>query len=136
MPAKRAFGTILQIPILSVDTTIANVTNINGVDASCDIIDGSSHDSADEYREKLNGFKDAGDVKLELNYDPANTTHQAVEDALATSKVYKLKYSNAPVGRVTGTFTGFMKAFSTGSPHDGKHTASVTIAVTGKITWA
>lgn len=132
MPAKRAFGTVLKIA----GVAIIGVTNINGVDVSCDIIDGSSHDSPDEFREKLAGFKDSGDVKLELNYDPAAATHQSVENALAANTVWILNYSNAPAGRAIGTFTGIMKAFSTGSPHDGKHTASVTIAVTGKIVWS
>lgn len=136
MPAKKAFGAKLQVTIAAVLTDIANLVDINPVDASVDIIDATSHDSADEWREKLAGLKDAGDVKIDMNYDPANTTHQKVEDILAVSTVFALKYPSAPVGRVTGTFSGIVKSFTTGAPHDGKLTASAVIAISGKITWA
>lgn len=136
MPAKKAFGAKLQITIATVLTDIANLVDINPVDASVDIIDGSSHDSVGEWREKLAGFKDAGDVKIDMNYDPANTGHQAVEDALAVATAFALKYPSAPAGRVTGSFSGIVKSFTTGAPHDGKLTASCVIAISGKITWA
>lgn len=136
MPAKKAFGTFLQAEIAAVFTNIANVVNLEPVDLSADIIDASSHDSPDEYRDKLAGFKDAGDIKLELNYDPANATHQYVESILAASNNFKIKYVGSPTGRTTGAFAGIVKSFSTGAPHDGKLTASVVIAVSGKITWS
>lgn len=135
MPAKKAFGTKLQVEIAAVFTDIANIVNLDPIDKSCDIIDATSHDSPDEYREKLAGLIDAGDVKLELNYDPANTTHQKVEDVLAVATNFKIKYAGNPTGRATGSFSGTCKQFTTGAPHDGKLTASAVIAISGKVTW-
>lgn len=135
MPAKKAFGTFLQVYITNAFVTIANLVNVEPVDLSADIIDASSHDSADEYREKLAGLKDGGDVKLELNYDPAATTHKKLEDILATATNFNILYVGAPAGRAAGAFSGIVKSFSTGAPHDGKLTASVVIGVSGKITW-
>lgn len=135
MPGKKAFGIQLMVEISTVWTAIANVTNLDPIDDQADIIDMSSHDSPNEYREKEAGFKDAGDVTLELNYDPANTTHQKVEDILATSTAFKLRYAGAPVNRAQRNFNAILKSFKVGAPHDGKYTATAVLTISGKPTW-
>lgn len=137
--AKKAFGTKLQYESAvspSVWTDIAAVTNIKPFDKKVDVIDGSSHDSTNEFREKLAGMKDSGDVQLDINYDPANTSHQAMESQLGAAENFKLLFAGAPTGRTSGTFSGFVKGFTPGAPHDGKFTATVVIEITGEITWA
>lgn len=134
----KAFGTKLQMTIATVLTDIAKVTNVKPYSKKVDIIDNSSHDSTEEWREKLAGMKDAGEVQLDLNYDPAATTHKALEDALdaGTAIVFAIKFANAPTGRVTGTFSGIVKGLDVGAPFDSKYSGNVVIEISGKIAWA
>src|SRR5690349_5997020 len=84
MSGVDGFGTQFQrATTLSPGTvyeTIANVTSISGPDRKRETIDVTAHDSPGQYMEFIGGLKDGGEVSLDINYDPAEDTHDLDED--------------------------------------------------------
>jgi predicted secreted protein len=138
MPGKAAFGTTIGFGTPT-PTNVANVTNISGLDGDTEIIDVTSHDSAGRYREKLASFIDAGQVTLELNFDPHTPTHKAVSGGIlylrdqGTVETWTIAFPGTPSHKVV--FQGFVKSAGMELPFDDKMAMSLTIEVTGKPLW-
>src|ERR1700754_2400702 len=84
MSGRDGFGTLFKrattITPGNVFATIANVTNISGPDRKRETIDVTAHDSPDGWMEFIGGLKDGGEVQLDINYDPGETTHDLDDD--------------------------------------------------------
>jgi predicted secreted protein len=135
MPGLNAFGTQLQRgdgESPEVFTAIANVTSIKGPDIKRDTIDVTAHNSTDGWKEFVGGLKDAGEVSIDINYDPAQ--HDAlVEDFEDTEpRNYKLVFPTSPA--VEWNFPAVLTEFSAEAPYDDKLSASLTLQVSGKPT--
>ncbi len=136
MAGQKGFGSKLQYLASTgpdVWTTIAEVTKCRPFNLKVDSIDVSSQDSPDEYREKIPGFKDAGEASFDLNYKPANATHVwLVDHAGGTVETFRVLYSPGITGCAVDTFSGFITAVGPEVPFDGKMSASCVINVTSK----
>lgn len=138
MPGKAAFGATIGFGSPT-PSSIANVTNISGLDGDTEIIDVTSHDSGGRYREKIASFIDAGQVKLELNFDPGSPTHKATTGGIlylrdqSTVETWTITFPGSPTHKVT--FQAFVKSAGIELPYDDKMAMSVTLEVTGKPTW-
>jgi len=139
MAGDFGFGTLLAVGVTSANTTVAQVVSIDGPGYSLDTIDVTAHDSStSNFREFIAGLRDAGEVSFELNFDPDGTTHKAASGGLiyileeATEQDWVLTMPDTS----TCSFTGFLTSFEPSFPHDDKITASGTIKITGKPTWA
>lgn len=136
MPGKKSFGAKLQYrestgPDVWVD--IANITKISPFNLKVDSVDVSSMDSPDEYREKVPGFKDAGEANFELNYDDEEPTHQLLSEiADGTVGTWRIIYPNTTFPKTTQTFSGFISQVGPEIPYDGKMTANCVINVSSK----
>jgi predicted secreted protein len=120
-------------------TTVAEVKSIEGPELSLDLMDVTNMDSPSYYREVLPGFKNAGEVTLELNFLPAHSTHNAVTGLLSkfegrTLRNYKIVFPN--IGNTTWSFAGYVTKFSPTANFDEPLNAAVTITVTGAPTLA
>lgn len=138
MPGRKGFGTVIEYLASTgpdVYVAIANVTRIRPFGAKVDSVDVSSQDSPDEYREKIPGFKDAGEASFDLNYDDQLASHQWLLDHVGgTVETFRIKYpikSGAAV-RKQQVFSGFITAVGPELPHDGKMSCSCVINVTSK----
>lgn len=134
MAGKFAKGTVFSVTVGSVLTPIASLTNIGGVELSADDVDVTAHDSADDYREFIQGLKDGGSVSIEGNY-----THHTSQIALKTlfdSGDTVAMEIDFPDALATWSFNGYINGFSTDAPLDDKLTFSASIKVTGKPTLA
>lgn len=135
MAGIDAFGIALQrsdmVTPTPTFTSIGNVTSVSGPEIERETYDVTAHDSVDGWREFIGGLKDAGEVSIELNYDP--TKHDAMVDDFedTVARDYKLVF---PGGRGTWAFKAFLTGFSSESPVDDKLTAELTFKVTGKPT--
>ena len=143
MPGKAAFGMVVNFGTATGTTTSAtldNVTNISGLDGETEVLDVTSHDSAGAYREKVASFLDAGQVQLDVNFDPSETTHRATTGGILYLRdqrlivPWELKFPGTPVHKVT--FQGFVKSAPIDAPHDDTLKMSPTIEVTGSATWS
>ena len=133
MAGKFAKGTVFSVTVGEVLIPIASLTNIGGVELSADDVDVTAHDSADNYREFVQGLKDGGSVSIEGNYThhTSQITLKTLFDAGEASGVVAMKIE-FPGALATWTFNGYINGFSTDAPLDDKLTFSASIKVTGK----
>lgn len=141
MAGKDAFGSELRVgdggSPTEVFTTIASVTSISGPSRTKEEIEVTAHDSPDQYREFVPGLKDGGEVTLEINYDPTETTHDTLDTDFEITTLRNFQLVIFP--GVTGEehiwdFAGIITALGDEFPHDDKMERSVTIKISGKPT--
>jgi predicted secreted protein len=113
-------------------TAIAEVNGIGGPNKTRDTIDVTSLDSTGGYREFIPGFRDGGEVTLEMNFtlDTYNLLNDDFEDE--NSHNYQIVFNDT--GQTTFDFTGYVTALGSSVPLDDKVTASVTIKISGQVT--
>jgi predicted secreted protein len=110
---------------------IGNIISLSVSGRTRDMVDISTFDSTDKFREYIAGFADEGELTAEVNFDDGaistaiNTAYQA-----ATSQTWTVDF-----GTKTWAITGIVTGFNIDVPHDGKQSMSITIKATGKGTW-
>jgi hypothetical protein len=125
--AVKVFGTTFTWNAVA----IAELTQIGfpGIDTT--MIDVSSEDSDDAFREYIAGMHDGGELTLEGNFIKGDTTGQIafLNDAIAgTARTGVITLQ----GGGTWTFTGLCKSVKPGGDLDGQQTISFTVKVSGK----
>lgn len=132
MAGVDAFGTTWSVSNDGVHyVDVADVTEVGVLDASAETIDVTSHDSDDGWREFVGGVKDAGELKMNINYDPS--VHGAIFALLGEDGVsHKVTLTDS--GAAVVDFDGIVTGFSVGAPYDDKLSGEVTVKVTGKPT--
>jgi predicted secreted protein len=139
MAGKAGFGTTISFGTGTGTVTIANVTNIAGLDGDTEVIDVTAHDSGSAYREKIASFIDLGQVTLDLNFDPNKPSHKAITGGLLylqsqrTVETFTVTFPGTPVHKVV--FSAFVKNAGFEAPFDDKLAMSVTLEVTGSAAW-
>jgi predicted secreted protein len=137
MPGRDAFGTLFKrgngATPTEVFTTIANVTNISGPERTRDTIEVTSHDSPEQWKEFLGGLKDGGELSLDINYDPSETTHDLDDDFDDVNpRNYKIVILPGTDDEHTWSIKGILTKLGDEFPHDDKMARSMTVKVTGK----
>lgn len=130
--AISGVGTIIQKWSIgsSIWTTIAEVTNVSGPGFTRDLIEVTSFDSSDGWREFIAGFRDGGNVVLSMNY-----TRAGLDEFLADFESDVVQ--NYEIVLPDGTsieFEGFVQEFPLTIPTDAQITMETTIKVTGAPT--
>jgi hypothetical protein len=137
MSGKAAFGTVLKMG--ATPAAIANITRIGGPQFSTETIDVTSHDSGSAYREIVPTFLSAGEVALDLNFDPTKTSHKDITGGLLnvwknrTLEDFVIEFPVTPTASVA--FEAYVTGFEPDSPFDDKLAASVTLTISGPVTW-
>lgn len=137
MSGRNAFGTQFRrgdgATPTEAFTTIANVTSISGPARSRETIDVTAHDSPDAYMEFVGGLKDGGEISLELNYDPSESTHDLDDDFDDTDpRNYQVVILPETEDEHTWDFAGILTELSDEFPYDDKMGRSMTVKITGK----
>ena len=112
---------------------IAELTSISGPDMSADVLDLTSHDSADSFREKIAGVRDGGQISIEGNFIPGDTAGQiaAVADFIAGS-TKEVIITGPTAAAFTWTVDAFISAITFQHPYDDKLGFTATMTITGK----
>ena len=115
--------------------TTASVTSITPPSMSRDTIDASHEQSPGAWREFIGGLKDAGEVKLELNFVAAGAAATALAAEMdlvvgSETKTRRIVFTDGAYFE----FEGFLTGWEPDAPIDDKMTASATFKVTGKPT--
>jgi predicted secreted protein len=139
---SSAFGTELKIgdgATSETFTTIAEVVTITGPSLAMDPLEMTNHDSPGQWEEHIGGTLRSGEVTFDLNYIPADGTHDASTGLLAdflarTVRNFELIFSDTPLTK--WSFSAFVTGFEPSAPFDDKLSASVTLKVTGQPTLA
>lgn len=135
-----AFGTAVQIGDGAgpeVFTTIGQVRNISGPSFSLDTSDVTTHDSAGGWREFVATLLDAGEITLEIVWDPDLATHISLRQDLVarlSSRNFKIIFPDAT--STTWTIPASVTAYQPEAPVDGELSASITLKLTGQPTLA
>jgi len=141
MSGRDGFGTIFKrgdgATPTELFTAIANVTNIGGPKRSRETIDVTAHDSPGQWMEFIGGLKDGGEISLDINYDPAEATHDLDDDFDDTvPRNYQVVILPDTIDEYTWSISGIMTALEDEFPYDDKMARSMTIKVSGKPTLA
>ena len=141
--AVFGYGAKLQISDMATEATftdVAEVEGLSGPSLSADEIDVTTHDTADGYREFIQGLKDAGDLSIEGNFIPTEDTHKEAGDASLLASYnsgdltdFKLVFPDA--NNTEWEFSAIVTGFEVDIPVDEKMTFSCTLKLSGKPTF-
>lgn len=134
--ARNAFGSKLSYYKSSAFVDVAEVTNISGPSVSRDSIETTHHQSTGGFREFIPGLKDAGEVSIDINWDPATTSHADLYASLTATDNGQFRITFAGTPASTFTFYGHVTGFDATAPIDDRLTASVTIKLSGQPVFA
>ena len=111
---------------------VAEVNSIAGPNATRNQIDVTSLDSTGGYKEYIGGFRDGGEVTLNMNFTKASygLMQNDFEDNDLVSYIIVLPDASA----TTISFDGFVQNLGFAVPTDDKVTADITIKVSGAVT--
>lgn len=113
-------------------TAVAEVNSISGPNLTRDTIDVTSLDSTGGYREFIGGFRDGGEVTLEMNFTLDGYDDLKADFDNDTMWTYQIVLPDS--GNTTFEFDGLVTSLGLGIPMDDKITADVTIKVSGQLT--
>lgn len=111
--------------------TIGNVTSVSGPEIERETYDITAHDSVDGWREFIGGLKDAGEVSIEVNYDPTKHDDLIGDFEDTEARTYQMVFPGT-LGQ--WQFAAFLSGFSQEAPVDDKLSAEIKFKVTGKPT--
>jgi hypothetical protein len=113
-------------------TTIPGVKSFEMGNIQAAQLDATDFDSSGDFREFVNGYKEASEGSFVLNFDSADAVHEALRDANGGDP----EYFEATYGSATVTFTALITGFSTPVAIGEIMEATVTIKLTGEPVWA
>lgn len=113
-------------------TAIAEVNSISGPNMSRSTIDVTSLDSTGGYREFIAGFRDGGEVTLEMNF--SLSTYDQMKDDFENENTHNYQIVLPDTGATTFQFAALVTALGMGVPMDDKVTSSVTLKISGQVT--
>lgn len=140
MAKYSSFGAILRIGSTSGSggTAVAQVASIDGPKLQLETIDVTTHDNAGGWRSFIGGLLDAGELSMEIVFDPALGTHRNTSGGLLhalinrTVQEFTLVLPTSPA--VSWYFNALTTAFLVQAPVDDKLPANVTLKITGAPT--
>lgn len=125
----QGLGTKIKIGANS----IAELTEIGGVDMSADTIDSTTLDNADGYRTFIQGLKDAGEVSLSGYFNPNDTNGQkAVYDLFNSGVLTAFSIIFPAIMGAEWDFNGIVTGFKTGANTEDGIPFEATIKISGK----
>jgi predicted secreted protein len=134
MAGYSAFGVQFQrgdgATPTEVFVTVGEATNISGPGMERDVIDVTSHDSPNRFREYVGGLVDGGEVTFEVNWDPALHVGLIADFQDPTPRNYQIVMPDPPGG--DWAFTGFITGMGHEYPHDDKMSADFTFKISGE----
>lgn len=111
--------------------TIAEINSYSGPNKTRTMIDVTSLDSTDGYKEFITSFRDGGEVALEMNFTPTGYALMNDDFEVEDSRDYRITLPNTPTTEFE--FTAYVSALGMAIPLEDKVTASVTLKITGPI---
>lgn len=132
MSKSNSVGTKLIVN----EKTVGALKSINGIEISADTIDVTDLGNTDGYREKLPGFKDAGEVSASGFLDGEDEGQEECEALLNSSEVVPCKIVfPSKIGK-TWSFKAGVTKFATSVDLEDAVSFEIALAVSGKPTLA
>lgn len=112
-------------------TAVAEVNSIAGPTMTRNFIDVTSLDSTGGYREFITGFRDAGEVTLNMNF--TRDGYDNMKDDFESDSTRNYQIVMPDTGATTFEFAGLVTSIPLDIPTDDKITATVTIKLSGQV---
>lgn len=141
MSGEIGYGVTLHVsdafPAVTPTNLLGNVIDTTPPNPTRDIIDVTSSSSLNMAREFIAGLIDYGEVTIEMNWLPGDSTDALLRGiALERNpRTWKLTWTQMTPD-VTCTFAAFLTGYERNSPMADKMTATLTLKVTGEPVWA
>lgn len=119
---------------------IAEVKSISGPKLEADTVDVTNFDSTNGYEEIIPTLLRSGEVSLELNFDPADDTHDSTSGLISKWAAryltpFKITFSDDPVAGTEWEFCAYVTSFEPSVSVDEANSASVTLKISGEVTF-
>jgi predicted secreted protein len=125
--AVAGVGTTIEMD----GTPVAEVITISGPTMTRDQIDVTSLDSTGGYREFIAGFRDGGQVTLNMNFTA--TSYSSMLSAYNDEDLHEFIITLPDSEGTTVSFSGIVTECPLSIPTDDKITSDVNIKVTGEV---
>jgi len=112
---------------------IAEVNSIEGPGMTRERYDTTSLDTSGGYRTYIGGFRDGGEITLTMNFVPTDYDLFLTDYEDDEAHNYKIIWSDP--GAATMTFSAFVMNIPISTVADDKVTATITLQVTGPVTF-
>jgi len=112
---------------------LAEVMSIDGPTMSRETYDVTTLDTVGGYREFIGGFRDPGEISLEMNFTAEGYGQQIIDFEAATAHGYNIVLSDT--GASTLTFDGLVTDLPLSISPDAPVTQNITIKITGAVTF-
>ena len=131
MAGTSAQGIVIKMGPSGSQTIISNVTSFDGPNGSAAVIDATT--LASVAKEKLMGLRDEGQFSFEFNYDPTDSTHEALATARESQAVqsFEMDFNGTDVM----TFSGYVTNLGVKGAVDDLVAGSCSIEITGEVSW-
>jgi predicted secreted protein len=113
-------------------TAIGNITDINGPNMSRGTYDTTQLDTTGGYRTFIGGFRDGGEVVLDMNWEVYGYDDMLDDFESDDARDYQIVMPDD--GATTLAFSAIVTAISMKIPTDEKVSSSVTLKVSGQPT--
>lgn len=138
--AVSATGTLLKIGDgagSETFTTIGEVLDIDGPSMSVNILEVTAHDTG-PYIQKLPNLIDPGQVSFDINFNAHSTQgfSSGLYNDMVNRTLRNFQIVLTTTVAKTGSFSAYVTNFQFSAPVDGALTASITLDITGQVTWA
>jgi hypothetical protein len=130
MAGSSSIGATLSVGSTPVE--VAEITSINGINMTADVIDVSSFDSPNAFKEKVVGLKDSGEVAFAFNTTTANWSQ--LRTVFGTTDEWEISFPTATP--IVATFNAILSQLGTNAQLEGKQEGSGTLSISGEITWS
>lgn len=132
--SQGAFLYISTTTSLSTVTTVGQVTGFNGPTGSANVIDVTHLQST--AKEKMIGLRDEGQITLDLNCVPGDSGQVKLREmrAARTQGNWAIKLNDTAITMLNGH--GYVSGFAVSGSVDNKVNLSVTIEISGAVTWS
>jgi predicted secreted protein len=111
---------------------MAEINSISGFNKSRDTIDVTTLDSTGGYREFIGGFRDGGEISLNMNYTRASYDLLNADFESSSSQSYTIVLTDTNATEYA--FSGWVTNITLDVPLDDKVTMAATIKIDGQIT--
>jgi TP901-1 family phage major tail protein len=128
-----AYGAKLQYGVGNTD--LAGIRGLTGPTFSSETVDVTTHDSTGGLREIVPSLRDGGEVSLDLVFDPQDVGHIKLTTDWKNAVLEDYQIVLVDAGTTTWSFQAYVTSFDMDNPVDDALTASVTLKISGDITF-
>jgi predicted secreted protein len=111
---------------------MAEINSISGFNKARDTIDVTTLDSTGGYREFIGGFRDGGEISLNMNYTRASYDLLNADFESSSSQSYTIVLTDTAATEYS--FSGWVTNITLDVPLDDKVTMAASIKIDGQIT--